>query len=179
MRLWGGKKRRSRAYRDQSNVIAMTAGSAGSHVIVMNVSPALIWSFKSTNYQNPSKDCLSLYLDSQITAQSYFFHIFECIFDGSEWVSECDHSSVGENTPQTCHWPIWLHLHVASFGDSDCSSKDVVITTGTTKRHTFSEDWNFYLEVCISKRITQKGNKDALFISFSNEVWAIITPLQK
>lgn len=98
---------------------------------------------------------------------SYSFHIFECIFDGSEWVSECDHCSVGENTPQTCHWPIWLHFHVASFGDSDCSSKDVVITTGSTKRHMFFEDWNFYLEVCIAKKkITHKGSKTCYSFHF-------------
>lgn len=154
----------------------MTAGSAGSHVIVMNVSPALIWSFKSKPLEGLFTAIFGL--TNNGPEWSYFFHIFECIFDGSEWVGECDHSSVGENTPQTCRWPIWLRFHVASFGDSDCSSKDVVITAGTTKRHVFF--WGskllfrgLYLK---KKKNPSKRNKEVLFISFSKEVLAIITP---
>lgn len=59
----------------------------------------------------------SLYLEFQMLHRIISFR-FWSVYLMAVSESVCDHSSVGENTLQTCHWPIWLHFHVASFGDS-------------------------------------------------------------
>lgn len=107
--------------------------------------------------------------------QNHFFQVLECIFDSSEWVSVCDHSSAGENTLQTCHWPIWLHFHVASFGDSLLFKSGGVLWLQPVLSRTVCF-WaaKLFLEVCASK-ITWSGTK----MNNSKEVLAIITALQK
>lgn len=72
---------------------------------------------------NLKSDCLLLCLGFRIIPKRirvvlFFFPLFflECLMALSE--SLCDHGSGGDKTPQTCHWPVWWHIHVGSFSPS-------------------------------------------------------------
>lgn len=101
-RLWNcGINMSSSANGEQRSVKhhrLLTAGSAGSHVIVMNVSSALMWSFKSTKQSKPCKMLFIAIFGHQLAPSGFISFTFWSVFDGGKWVICVITAQLGKNT---------------------------------------------------------------------------------